>query len=198
MSENIHPIFDRLLSREERENRLGQKSKVLWFTGLSGSGKSTIAQNLERFLFEQGFFAQVLDGDNIRSGINNNLGFSTVDRRENIRRIAEVSRLYVQSGIITINSFISPTVAIRQMAKDIIGEGDFIEIYVNAPLEVCEKRDVKGLYKKARSGAIKGFTGIDAPYEAPPSPALEIKTDEIGVEEAVIRVYEKILPLIKI
>jgi len=198
LSDNIHPIFDRLLSREERENRLRQKSKVLWFTGLSGSGKSTIAQHLERFLFEQGFFAQVLDGDNIRSGINNNLGFSTVDRRENIRRIAEVSRLYVQSGIITINSFISPTVAIRQMAKDIIGEGDFIEIYVNAPLEVCEKRDVKGLYKKARSGAIKGFTGIDAPYEAPPSPALEIKTDEIGVEEAVIRVYEKILPLIKI
>ncbi len=198
MAENIHPIFDRLVSRSEREQRLEQRSKVIWFTGLSGSGKSTIAQHLERFLFEQGFFAQVLDGDNIRSGINNNLGFSEVDRQENIRRIAEVSRLYVQSGIISINSFISPTIAIRQMAKEIIGAEDFIEIYVNAPLEVCEKRDVKGLYKKARSGAIKGFTGIDAPYEAPENPALEIKTDEVGVEEAVKRVFNHILPHIKL
>lgn len=198
LSENIHPIFDRLVSRSEREERLRQRSKVLWFTGLSGSGKSTIAQHLERYLFEQGFFAQVLDGDNIRSGINNNLGFSEVDRRENIRRIAEVSRLYVQSGIITINSFISPTIAIRQMAKDIIGTEDFIEIYVNAPLEVCEKRDVKGLYKKARSGQIKGFTGIDAPYEAPEQPDMEIKTDEVSVEEAVEKVYKHILPQIKL
>jgi adenylylsulfate kinase len=198
LSENIHPIFDRLVSRAEREERLRQRSKVIWFTGLSGSGKSTIAQHLERYLFEQGFFAQVLDGDNIRSGINNNLGFSEVDRRENIRRIAEVSRLYVQSGIISINSFISPTIAIRQMARDIIGADDFIEIYVNAPLEVCEKRDVKGLYKKARSGQIKGFTGIDAPYEAPEQPDLEIKTDEVSVEEAVEKVFNYILPQIKI
>jgi adenylylsulfate kinase len=197
LSENIHPIFDRLVSRAEREERLRQRSKVIWFTGLSGSGKSTIAQHLERYLFEQGFFAQVLDGDNIRSGINNNLGFSEVDRRENIRRIAEVSRLYVQSGIISINSFISPTIAIRQMARDIIGADDFIEIYVNAPLEVCEQRDVKGLYKKARSGQIKGFTGIDAPYEAPENPDLEIKTDEVSVEEAVEKVYKYILPYIK-
>jgi adenylylsulfate kinase len=198
LSENIHPIFDRLVSRAEREERLRQRSKVIWFTGLSGSGKSTIAQHLERYLFEQGFFAQVLDGDNIRSGINNNLGFSEVDRRENIRRIAEVSRLYVQSGIISINSFISPTIAIRQMARDIIGADDFIEIYVNAPLEVCEKRDVKGLYKKARSGQIKGFTGIDAPYEAPEQPDLEIKTDEVSVEEAVEKVFNYILPQIRI
>jgi adenylylsulfate kinase len=197
LSENIHPIFDRLVSRAEREERLRQRSKVIWFTGLSGSGKSTIAQHLERYLFEQGFFAQVLDGDNIRSGINNNLGFSEVDRRENIRRIAEVSRLYVQSGISSINSFISPTIAIRQMARDIIGADDFIEIYVNAPLEVCEQRDVKGLYKKARSGQIKGFTGIDAPYEAPENPDLEIKTDEVSVEEAVEKVYKYILPYIK-
>jgi adenylylsulfate kinase len=198
LSENIHPIFDRLVSRAEREERLRQRSKVIWFTGLSGSGKSTIAQHLERYLFEQGFFAQVLDGDNIRSGINNNLGFSEVDRRENIRRIAEVSRLYVQSGIISINSFISPTIAIRQMARDIIGADDFIEIYVNAPLEVCEQRDVKGLYKKARSGQIKGFTGIDAPYEAPEQPDLEIKTDEVSVEEAVEKVFNYILPQIRI
>jgi adenylylsulfate kinase len=157
-----------------------------------------LSRKKKSYLFEQGFFAQVLDGDNIRSGINNNLGFSEVDRRENIRRIAEVSRLYVQSGIISINSFISPTIAIRQMARDIIGADDFIEIYVNAPLEVCEQRDVKGLYKKARSGQIKGFTGIDAPYEAPENPDLEIKTDEVSVEEAVEKVYNYILPQIRI
>ena len=144
MPENIHPIFDRLIQREDREKRLNQHSKVLWLTGLSGSGKSTIAQQLERRLFEEGFFAQVLDGDNIRTGINKNLGFSAEDREENIRRIAEIAKLYLQSGIICINSFISPTRAIRHMAKSIIGAEDFIEIYVNAPLEVCESRDVKG------------------------------------------------------
>ncbi len=197
LADNIHPIFDRLLSRSEREARLKQRSKVLWFTGLSGSGKSTIAQQLERRLFEEGFFPQVLDGDNIRTGISNNLGFSEVDRRENIRRIAEVSRLYLQSGIISINSFISPTIAIRQMAKEIIGADDFIEIYVNAPLEVCEERDVKGLYRKARSGVIKGFTGIDAPYEAPASPDVEIRTSELGIAESVQKVYAYVLPLIE-
>ena len=192
MAENIHPIFDRLLSREEREQRLRQHSRVLWLTGLSGSGKSTIAQHLERRLFEAGYFAQVLDGDNIRSGINNNLGFSVEDRRENIRRIAEVARLYVQSGIISINSFISPTREIRNMARQIIGTGDFLEIYINAPLEVCEGRDVKGLYKKARAGEIKGFTGIDSPYEAPEEPFLEIRTDQVSVEEAVELIFERI------
>lgn len=194
--ENIHPIFDRLLSRAEREERLQQRSKVLWLTGLSGSGKSTIAQHLENWLFHKGYFAQVLDGDNIRSGINNNLGFSNEDRTENIRRIAEVSKLYLNSGVICINSFISPTYAIREMAKEIIGPDDFIEIYVNAPLEVCEARDVKGLYKKARKGEIKGFTGIDAPYEAPKNPEIEIKTDELSVEEAVYDIYDTILPRI--
>lgn len=197
MADNIHPIFDRLLQRSDREQRLSQKSKVLWLTGLSGSGKSTIAQHLERKLHNEGFFAQVLDGDNIRSGINNNLGFSLEDRQENVRRIAEVARLYLNSGIITLNSFISPTRAIRQMAKDIIGEADFVEIYVNAPLEVCEKRDVKGLYAKARSGAIKGFTGIDAPYEAPEQPFIEIRTDEMSIEEAVEAIYNKIVEVIK-
>ncbi len=197
LADNIHPIFDRLLSRSEREARLKQRSKVLWFTGLSGSGKSTIAQQLERRLFEDGYFPQVLDGDNIRTGISNNLGFSEVDRRENIRRIAEVSRLYVQSGIISINSFISPTIAIRQMARSIIGVDDFIEIYVNAPLDVCEQRDVKGLYLKARSGVIKGFTGIDAPYEAPLSPDVEIRTNELSIAESVQKVYEYVLPLIE-
>lgn len=196
MAEHIHPIFDRLLQRGDRERRLNQRSKVLWFTGLSGSGKSTIAQALERHLYNEGFTAQVLDGDNIRSGINKDLSFSAEDRAENIRRIAEIAKLYVQSGIISINSFISPTIASRQSAKDIIGETDYLEIYVNAPLEVCEARDVKGLYQKARSGIIKNFTGIDAPYEAPENPALEIRTDQMDVDEAVQKVYTYLLPFI--
>ncbi len=193
MKENIHPIFDRLLQRSDREQRLGQQSRALWLTGLSGSGKSTIAQALERKLHNEGFFAQVLDGDNIRSGINNNLSFSPEDRRENIRRIAEISKLYVNTGIITINSFISPTIAIRQEAKNIIGAADFIEVYINTPLEVCEARDVKGLYKKARSGAIKGFTGIDAPYEEPVHPDIEVETDGQSIEESVNTIYQHII-----
>ena len=177
---------------------MGQRGKVLWLTGLSGSGKSTIAQHLERRLFESGFFPQVLDGDNIRSGINKNLGFSVEDRTENIRRIAEVARLYTQSGLIILASFISPTRAIRQMAKDIIGAEDFLEIFVNAPLEECEKRDVKGLYQKARSGQIKGFTGIDSPYEAPLQPFLEIKTHELTLAEGVEQLYQKVLAEIRL
>lgn len=190
MSENIHPIFDRLITRREREQRLGQRSKVVWLTGLSGSGKSTIAQHLEQLLFSEGYFAQVLDGDNIRMGISNNLGFSVEDREENIRRIAEVGKLYVQSGIIAVASFISPTRAIRDMARNIIGAEDFVEIYINAPLEVCEQRDVKGLYAKARRGEIKGFTGIDSPYEAPEAPALEIRTDALSLEQSTHRIYQ--------
>jgi len=196
MTENIHPIFDRLLQREDREQRLGQKAKVLWLTGLSGSGKSTIAQALERKLHNEGYFAQVLDGDNIRSGINNNLGFSIEDRQENIRRISEVAKLYLNSGVITLNSFISPTKEIRTFARETIGNDDFIEIYINAPIEVCETRDVKGLYKKARKGEIKGFTGIDSPYEAPENPAVEIRTDECTVEEASDKIFNYIKPLI--
>lgn len=172
---------------------LEQRSKVIWLTGLSGSGKSTIAQALERHLYNNGFCAQVLDGDNIRSGINKNLGFSVEDRQENIRRIAEVSKLYLNSGIISINSFISPTREIRAMARDIVGADDFIEIYVNAPLEVCEQRDVKGLYKKARSGEIKGFTGIDSPYEPPLHPQLEIQTDQQTIDQSVESIYQFIL-----
>ena len=198
MQAHIHPIFDRLLQREDREKRLYQRSKVLWLTGLSGSGKSTIAQLLERELYNKGYFAQVLDGDNIRTGLCNNLGFSEEDRSENIRRIAEAAKLYLHSGVISINSFISPTIKIRKMAAEIIGSDDFIEIYINAPLEVCEERDVKGLYAKARQGIIKGFTGIDQPYEAPVNPALEIRTDECSVEEAVALIYEFLLPKIQL
>ncbi len=195
--DNIHPIFDRLLQREDREKLLNQKAKVLWLTGLSGSGKSTIAQALERELFNKGFFAQVLDGDNIRSGINSNLGFSIEDRKENIRRIAEIAKLYLNSGIITINSFISPTRDIRTFAKSIVGEDDFIEIYINTPIEICEARDVKGLYRKARNGEIKGFTGIDSPYENPIQPALEIRTENQDVQESVNNILNYILPIIK-
>lgn len=196
VSEHIHPIFHELIQRADRERFLRQRSRVLWLTGLSGSGKSTIAQRLERRLLEEGFFAQVLDGDNIRSGINSNLGFSEADRRENIRRIAEIARLYVHSGIICINSFISPTRDIRQLAREIIGAGDFIEVYINAPLAVCEARDVKGLYAKARAGEIRGFTGIDQPYEAPEAPAIEIRTDQLSVAEAVEQILDYLRPLI--
>ncbi|GJM35399.1 MAG: adenylyl-sulfate kinase [Saprospiraceae bacterium] len=196
MEKNIHPIFDRLLNRADREERLNQRSKVFWFTGLSGSGKSTLAQALERRLFNEGYFPQVLDGDNIRTGLNKNLGFSAEERTENIRRIAELGKLYLNSGIVTIISFISPTREIRQMAKTIIGEADFLEIYINASLEACEKRDVKGLYKKARAGEIKDFTGIDAPYEAPENPALEIRTDQLDLHDSISSLYNFIEPII--
>jgi adenylylsulfate kinase len=194
---NIHPIFDRLLQRGDRELKLQQRSKVLWLTGLSGSGKSTIAEHLEGRLYNEGFFAQVLDGDNIRFGINNNLGFSLEDRKENIRRIAEIAKLYLNSGIITLNSFVSPTIEIRDFARSIVGIDDFIEIYINAPLEVCEQRDVKGLYQKARQGEIKDFTGIHSPYEAPENPALEIRTDQMTIMEAVETLYQFVLPIIR-
>ena len=194
---HIHPIYDKMLSRAERQKALHQKSLVLWFTGLSGSGKSTIAVALERELFSRGYVAQVLDGDNIRQGINNNLGFSLEDRYENIRRIAEIARLYLQSGIITICSFISPTRAIRQMARAIIGDEDFFEIYIDTPLEICEQRDVKGLYKKARAGEIKGFTGIDSPYETPDLADLTILTANQILEDSVRDVLEFTMNKIK-
>ena len=189
MAENIFPHFDQMISREFRENRLGQRSKVIWLTGLSGSGKSTIGLALEKRLFQENFVAQLLDGDNIRSGINKNLGFSEEDRKENIRRIAEIAKLYLSSGIITINSFISPTAETRNIAKEIVGDADFLEIYINAPMATCESRDVKGLYKKARAGEIQGFTGVNQVYEEPENPALELRTDLLGVDEAVDKLF---------
>jgi len=195
--DNIHPIFDRSLGRSEKENFLNQNSKVIWFTGLSGSGKSTIALALERRLYSDGFFTQLLDGDNVRTGISNNLGFTKEDREENIRRIAEVSKLFCNSGVICINSFVSPTIEIREKAKQIIEQDNFLEIFVNTPLEVCESRDVKGLYKKARKGEIKNFTGIDAPFQAPINPFLEIRTEHQTIEESVDIVYDTIIKLIK-
>lgn len=193
---NIFPIFDQIVGRKEKEQLLNQTAKVIWMTGLSGSGKSTIAIALEKELAQKGFLTQVLDGDNIRTGINNNLGFSDADRTENIRRIAEVSKLFVNCGIITINCFVSPTNAIRNAAKEIIGGEDFLEVFIDTPLEVCEQRDVKGLYKKARAGEIKDFTGINAPFEAPENAAIIVKTANKTVEESVNTILEKILPLI--
>lgn len=194
---HIYPIFDRMMTREDKEELLGQHSVMIWFTGLSGSGKSTIAIALERELHKRGLLCRILDGDNIRSGINNNLGFSEADRTENIRRIAEVSKLFVDCGIVTIAAFISPTRAIRQMAREIIGKDDFLEVYVSTPLEECEKRDVKGLYKKARKGEIRDFTGISAPFEAPLHPFLEIDTSCHSLEESVKILLEAIEAKIK-
>lgn len=193
---NIHPIFDRILSRTDKEKLLNQKGIVIWMTGLSGSGKSTIAIGLERKLHELGILTQVLDGDNVRTGINNNLGFSDSDRSENIRRIAEVSKLFLNCGVVCINCFVSPTLEIRANAKKIIGN-DFTEVFINTPIEECEKRDVKGLYKKARAGEIKDFTGINAPFEPPLNPDVEIKTVGKSIEESVNELLNHILPKIK-
>ncbi|MBP6064373.1 adenylyl-sulfate kinase [Bacteroides sp.] len=194
---NIYPIFDRMLTREDKEQLLNQRSAMVWFTGLSGSGKSTIAIALERELHKRGLLCRILDGDNIRSGINNNLGFSEVDRVENIRRIAEVSKLFIDSGIITIAAFISPNNDIREMAARIIGPDDFFEIFVSTPLEECEKRDVKGLYAKARKGEIQNFTGVSAPFEAPTNPALSLDTSKMNLEESVNQLLTLILPIVQ-
>ena len=193
-TKHIYPIFDRMLSRSDKEELLKQHSVMIWFTGLSGSGKSTIAIALERELQKRGLLCRILDGDNIRSGINNNLGFSAEDRIENIRRIAEIGNLFVDTGIITIAAFISPNNDIREMAANIIGKENFMEIYVSTPIEECERRDVKGLYAKARKGEIKNFTGISAPFEAPQHPALSLDTSKLSVEESVNKLLELILP----
>lgn len=185
---NIYPIFDRMLARADKERLLGQRGVMLWFTGLSGSGKSTVAVALERELHRRGRLCRLLDGDNIRTGINAGLGFSADDRRENIRRIAEVGKLFVDTGIITLAAFVSPTEELRTLARDIIGAADFKEIFVATPLEECERRDVKGLYARARRGEVKNFTGISAPFEVPQNPALVLDTTDTPVEESVGKV----------
>ena len=194
---NIYPIFDIMLTRRDKEELLGQHSVMIWFTGLSGSGKSTVAIALERELHKRGLLCRILDGDNIRSGINNNLGFTEADRVENIRRIAEVSKLFIDTGIVTIAAFISPNNDIREMAANIIGPDDFLEVYVSTPIEECERRDVKGLYAKARKGEIKNFTGVSAPFEAPVHPALTLDTSVLSLEESVNKLLELILPRIQ-
>ena len=194
--EHIYPIFDKMLARADKEKLLGQRGLMIWFTGLSGSGKSTIAIALERELHRRGILCRILDGDNIRSGINNNLGFTEADRVENIRRIAEVAKLFIDTGIVTLAAFISPNNDIREMAARIIGKDDFLEVYVSTPLEECERRDVKGLYAKARRGEIKNFTGITAPFEAPVHSALTLDTSVLSLEESVNRLLELVLPKI--
>lgn len=185
---NIYPIFSRMMTRADKEQLLGQHGVMLWFTGLSGSGKSTVAIALERELHKRGLLCRILDGDNIRSGINSNLGFTAEDRKENIRRIAEVAKLFVDTGIITIAAFISPTEEIRNLAKEIIGPSDFKEIYISTPLAECERRDVKGLYARARRGEVKNFTGISAPFEAPANPAVRIDTTKLTPQECVDKI----------
>jgi adenylylsulfate kinase len=194
---NVFPIFDEILQREDKEELLNQNSKVIWMTGLSGSGKTTVAKGVERYLHSQGILNQLLDGDNIRIGISSNLTFSTEDRAENIRRISEVSKLFLNCGVLTLNCFVSPTIEIRNIAKEIIGKENFIEVYINASVETCESRDVKGLYQKARKGEIKDFTGISAPFEAPENPEIEINTAKLSIDESVQKVLDYILPIIK-
>ena len=193
MAENIYPIYDQMMTRADKEQLLHQHGLMVWFTGLSGSGKSTIAMGVERELHKRGILCRILDGDNIRSGINSNLGFSAEDRMENIRRIAEIGKLFVQTGIVTLACFVSPTNDVRRLARNIIGEEDFKEVFVSTPLEECERRDVKGLYARARRGEVKDFTGISAPFEVPENPTLEIDTSRLSLEESVNRVVELIM-----
>jgi adenylylsulfate kinase len=196
MAEHIHPIFNEMLQRSDKEALLNQKALNLWMTGLSGSGKSTIAKGLEQKLYREGYLTKLLDGDNVRSGLCSNLGFSEADRQENIRRVAEVGRLFVDAGVIVINSFISPTRAIRQRAREITGTDSFFEVYVNCPLEVCEDRDVKGLYQKARAGEIPEFTGINSPFEEPLNPDCELNTAHTEPSESVETLFQAIYPRI--
>lgn len=194
---NIHPEFDRMLDRDAKESLLKQRGKVVWLYGLSGSGKSTLAHALERRLHEEGRFTQILDGDNIRTGLNNNLGFSDDDRKENIRRIAEVAKLFCRAGVVTITSFITPKNDLRMMAREIVGADDFLEVYVKCSFETCEQRDVKGLYAKAKAGEIKHFTGRDSSFEEPGRADLVIDTDAENLEASLGRLYGAVKPLIQ-
>ena len=190
-AENIYPIS--MMTRQDKEQLLHQRGMMIWFTGLSGSGKSTIALGAERELHRRGILCRVLDGDNVRMGISAGLRFTEEDRRENIRRIAEVGKLFVETGIVTLAAFVSPTNELRQLARDIIGNDDFREIYVSTPLETCEQRDVKGLYARARRGEIKDFTGISSPFETPLHPDLCIDTSVLPLEESVRQVVNLII-----
>lgn len=196
MEDNIFYDSNILLDRNLKEKMLNQKAKVIWMTGLSGSGKSTLAHVLEKKLHAENFATALLDGDNIRSGLNKNLSFSAEDRMENIRRIAEVAKLLNENGIITIASFISPLKKMRALAREIIGDENFIEVFIDTPLEVCEKRDVKGLYAKARAGEIPNFTGVSAPYEAPENPSIAVQTENKNTEQCMQELLNHIEPLI--
>lgn len=194
---NLKPLSDNNSVKKIKEAFLHQRAVIVWMCGLSGSGKSTIANGLETELLNRKYFCQVLDGDKIRAGLNKDLGFSADDRKENLRRLAEVSKLFLDTGIIAINAFISPTIESRELAKAVAGSKNFIEVYINASLEVCEKRDTKGLYAKARKGLISDFTGISAVFEPPLSPDIEIRTDQLSVDESVTKLLNYILPKIE-
>ena len=181
--QNLYSTKDSLLSRKDKEKLLNQKGICVWLTGLSGSGKTTIANFVSRQLHNGGVYTQVLDGDNIRLGINKNLSFSDLDRKENIRRIAEVAKLFVEAGVVTFCCFVSPTREMRKLAKNVIGENDFFEVFISTNLETCETRDVKGLYKKARRGEIKDFTGVSSPFESPENPDLVLNTEDKSINE---------------
>lgn len=193
---NIYPIFHKSLSSDDKEQLLRQRGIVIWMIGLSGSGKSTLATGLENRLHENGFHTMLLDGDNLRVGLNNNLGFSESDRKENIRRAAEAAKLFSENGTVTICSFISPTQEIRNAAKAILNE-HYCEVFVSCPLEVCEARDVKGLYAKARKGEIKNFTGIDSPFENPETPDILLETDKMNLNESLDKLYAEVINKIK-
>lgn len=194
-SENLHPIFDRVVSRQEKERRFNQKSRVIWLFGLSGSGKSTLALALEKRLFDEGVATHLLDGDNVRSGLNRNLGFSDDDRAENLRRIAEVSKLFLGAGLVVINSFITPLRANREAARQILGD-DLVEVYVRCSFETCAHRDVKGLYAKARQGGVGQFTGKDSLFEEPDVCHLTLDTETESQEQSLQRLYEFVRPLV--
>jgi adenylylsulfate kinase len=196
MTREIHPVFAELLSREAKEQAFRQKAAVFWMYGLSGSGKSTLANALERRLYAEGFATHLLDGDNLRAGLNRDLGFSDADRAENIRRAAEVARLFVQAGIVVIGAFITPTHALRELARNAIGTADFWDIYIEASKEACSQRDPKGLYAKAQTGQLRQFTGLDAPFEAPASPSLVINTERQGADAATEQLYHFVRPRI--
>jgi adenylylsulfate kinase len=199
-SDNLHPIFERVLSRSEKENRLNQRAKVIWLYGLSGSGKSTLAIALERRLHADGFTTHLLDGDNIRTGLNQGLGFSDIDRQENIRRVAEVAKLFVQAGVVALCSFITPARALRTLAREIIGADNFIEIYVKASYETCAKRDPKGLYAKANAGGVSQFTGRDSRFEPPQQNdgAAIIDTETVTAEAALEQLHGIVVPRLQI
>ena len=192
---NLHTQSTKV-SKADREQLLNQKSQLIWFTGLSGSGKSTLAVALEKKLFDKSFKTYLLDGDNVRQGLNKDLTFDDEGRKENIRRIGEVANLMLDAGTIVLSAFISPFKADRALIRELVGSDNFIEIFTDCPIEVCEQRDVKGLYQKARSGAIKNFTGIDSPYEIPVNPDLIIKTHELSLEDSLDLLLNKILPRI--
>jgi len=197
LDNNIFPIFGQTVAREEKEKLLDQRAMVFWFTGLSGSGKSTLAKGMERKLYHKGFLTKLLDGDNVRTGLNADLDFTIEGRDENIRRVAEVAKLFMEAGIITICSFISPSEKSRDMARNIIGIENFYEIYVKCSLEICEKRDPKGLYRKVREGKIANFTGIHINYEEPLTPNFIIRTDNKTVRRSIRQCYREVLSLIR-